>query len=387
MLDQKIAGAEPPRRPINLLPFGAGAALLLILFGVGSVVGGELGQLMAASLNALPFAILAVLAYLGAGRPNWAWIATALWALLMIGGTALAAIGFTLGALADGPLGEQTAAQLTQSDWLRVTLVVLGSLASTILGALLLLPPLRRALARVLPLDPGSFVHTVALATIVPLSLICAMPLLVLGAPPLLSMIDQLSESTGARGDTGQLLDLVYGLVWTVPATVLAVGYGVARSLPEALQRLGLVRPSWRQAGAAVLIALLLVGAVQLLGLGIEWLWTLLGWPVSDDAAFGELIGFAINPIGAVVIGVTAGLGEELAVRGVLQPRLGLILSNLFFTSLHAFQYNWDAMLIVFIVGAAFGLVRRRTNTSTSAIVHGVYNFTLIMLAALGLGL
>ncbi|MCX7861282.1 MAG: hypothetical protein N2385_14415 [Chloroflexus sp.] len=41
-----------------------------------------------------------------------------------------------------------------------------------------------------------------------------------------------------------------------------------------------------------------------------------------------------------MVIGVTAGLGEELGVRGVLQPRLGIWLSNLFFTSLHAFQYN-----------------------------------------------
>jgi len=81
------------------------------------------------------------------------------------------------------------------------------------------------------------------------------------------------------------------------------------------------------------------------------------------------------------VIGITAGLGEELAVRGALQPRLGILLSNLFFTSLHALQYNWDSLLVVFVVGLICGLVRKRTNTSTSAIVHGVYNFTLIMLS------
>jgi uncharacterized protein len=387
MIEHETIQTEPARRRVNLLPFGAGAALLLLLFGVGSAVGGELGQLMAASLNALPFAILAVLAYLGAGRPNWAWVATGLWLLLMIGGASAAAFGFTVAALVEGPLTEQSAAGFTQQDWLQVALVLLGSLASAIVGALLLLPPVRRALARVLPIDPDSFVHTVALVAIVPITLICTLPLLVLGEPPLLRMIDQLSEGMGGRGDTGQLLDLVYGLVWTVPATVLAVGYGIARTLPEALQRLGLVRPTWRQAGAAVLLALLLVGAVQLLGTGIEWLWTQLGWTVSDDAAFGELIGFAINPLGAVVIGVTAGLGEELAVRGVLQPRLGLILSNLFFTSLHAFQYNWDALLIVFVVGVVCGMVRAHTNTSTAAIVHGVYNFTLVMLAVAGLGM
>jgi membrane protease YdiL (CAAX protease family) len=385
MTDQNSLLGEP-RRKVNLLPFGAGAALLLILFAIGSVVGGELGQLMAASLNALPFAVLAVLAYLGASRPNWAWIVTGLWLLLMIGGASLAAVGLTLGALV-GDLTDPAAVQLTQSDWLRVALVALGCVGSAIVGALLLIPPVRRAIARIIPCNPGSFVHTIALVAVATLGLICAVPLLVLGTPPLLAMASQLSEASGARGETGQLLDLVYGLVWTVPATLLAVGYGIARGLPEALHRLGLVRPSWPQVVAAVLIALLMVGAVQLLGLGIEWLWTQLGWAVSDDAAFAELIGFAINPIGAVVIGVTAGLGEELAVRGVLQPRLGLVLSNLFFTSLHAFQYNWDALLIVFVVGVVCGLVRNRTNTTTAAIVHGVYNFTLIMLAVWGLGL
>lgn len=382
-----LLGEAPPRR-VNLLPFGAGAALLLLLFAAGSAIGGELGALMAASINALPFAVLAVLAYLGAGRPNWAWVAAPLWLLAMAGALGLTAVGLSIGALAGGPLDEQAAAQLTQSDWLRVALVFLGVVGSVIVGGLLALPPARRALARAIPIDPGSFVHTIALVAVVSLGLICTVPLLVLGAPPLLALVDQLPGAVGAeRGQTGQLLDLLYGLVWTVPATILAVGFGISRDLRGSLARLGLVRPTGRQAGAAVLIALLLVGGVQLIGLATEWLWGLLGWPVTDDAAFGELIGFAINPIGAVVIGVTAGLGEELAVRGVLQPRLGLLLSNLFFTSLHALQYGWDALLIVFVVGVACGLVRSRTNTSTAAIVHGVYNFTLVMLAAAGLGM
>jgi hypothetical protein len=117
MTDPSSAIGEPQRRQANLMPFGAGAALLLILFAIGNAVGGELGQIMAASLNALPFAVLAVLAYLGAGRPNWAWVATALWLLLMIGGLSLIAVGFGISALADGPLTAGQPAELTGDDW------------------------------------------------------------------------------------------------------------------------------------------------------------------------------------------------------------------------------------------------------------------------------
>jgi membrane protease YdiL (CAAX protease family) len=69
----------------------------------------------------------------------------------------------------------------------------------------------------------------------------------------------------------------------------------------------------------------------------------------------------------------------------VLQPRLGILLSNLFFTAMHALQYHWDALLLVFVIGMALGLIRRRTNTTTSAIVHGTYDFLLIMAAVLGI--
>ena len=386
MSEPGTLSSDPPKRHGRLLLFGGGAALFLLLFAAGSVIGGELGQLMTASLNALPFAVLAILAYLAAPRPNWAWVATALWLLLMVGGAGLAALGLSFAALADGPLTQGAAPQLAREDWLRMALIVLGMVASVIVGGLLALPPARRTLARFIPINPDSFVHAVALVTVVTVGLICVLPLLVLGAPPLLAIVDQLSGEALGRDDAGQIRDLLYGLVWTIPATILAVGYGISRDLPSALQRLGLVRPSLRQVGAAVLIALLLVGAVQLIGMGVAWLWGLLGWPVSDDEAFSQLIGFAINPLGAVVIGVTAGLGEELAVRGVLQPRLGLLLSNLFFMSLHALQYGWDALLIVFVVGMVCGVVRKRSNTSTAAIVHGVYNFTLIMLAVSGIG-
>lgn len=376
-----ITSETQPYRP-NWAPFGIGAALFVLLFVAGSALGGELGSLMAASLNALPFALLAILAYMGGPRPNWAWLATGAWLSLMIGFASLAALGLSIASLVEGGLGSPEAlGSLETAAWLQVGLIVLGMLLSVLLGALLLLPPLRRQVARVLPLDPNSFVHTTALIAVVTIGLICTMPLLILGEPPLLALVDQLSGEVSGRSDGGQLRDTLYGLVWTIPAAVLAVGFGITRDLRGSLLRLGLVRPTWRQVGAGIVIALVLVAAVNLLSGAMDWLWGALGWPTTDDEAFAELLAYAINPLGALVIGISAGLGEELGVRGVLQPRLGLLLSNLFFVSLHALQYNWDALLIVFLVGLACGIVRNRTNTSTAAIVHGVYNFTLIMLA------
>ncbi len=387
MSDQPTLLSDQPRRTASLLPFGVGAILFVILLSAGSLIGGEVGSFMSASINAVPFAILAILAYMGGDRPNWAWLATGVWLAVMIGAISLTTLSLGFAAVAPDLLrNPEGLSGLTPDAWLRIALMLVGVAVSVLLGALLLIPALRRAAARLIPLDPKSFVHTTALVTVVSIGLICSVPLLVLGAPPLLAIVDQLTAEALGRDQAGMLRDQVYGLVWVIPAAILAVGFGIRRNLGEALQRLGLVRPTLRQVAVGVVVALLLAGAVQLLGGAIQWLWTALGWPVTDSDAFEELLSFAINPIGAVVIGVVAGLGEELAVRGVLQPRMGLILSNLFFMSLHALQYNWDALLIVFVVGVVCGIVRQRSNTTTAAIVHGTYNFTLIMLAAAGIG-
>ncbi len=379
--------AEEQRRSVNLAPFGAGLGLFVLLFAVGSAIGGEPGQIMAASVNTLPFAVLAVLAYLGGERPNWARVATGLWLALMVGGVSLIALGLSANVLAGGPLTDAGSFPiLGLADLARLGLVVLGIMGSTAIGALFILPGARRLVARIVPIDPASFVHAVALIAVVTIGLIAIVPLVALGAPPFLTLVDDLAAHAGGRDPAGLLRDQVYSLIWTIPAAILAVGFGITRDLRGALARLGLTRPTPRQALIGLGLALLLAGAVQVIGTGIEWLWGLLGWPVTDEEAFDQLFAFAMNPAGAVVIGISAGLGEELAVRGVLQPRLGLWLSNLFFTSLHAFQYNWDALLIVFLVGVVCGVVRQRSSTSVAAIVHGGYNFTLIMLAALGVG-
>lgn len=360
---------------------GAGIAfafgLFLVVFSVGLSVGGEVGDMMLAGAEPLPFTILAVLAYLGVDR-GWARVATVMWLLLLLLGITLASLALSNDAIASG-------GQAGPASPIALGAVGAGSLLSLLLGLAGFSRGVRMALSRILPIDPDSFVHAVALVAVASLTLVSLVPLLVLGAPPLLASLTGteggLPEEAGANA--GLLRQDLYGLVWMIPAVVFAVGFGIRRDLREALVRLGLVRPTGGQVVAGLALGAATLVASQLLSIGVEALWTSMGWPLTDEAAFSELIAYTLSPVGAVVMGVTAGLGEELAVRGVLQPRLGLVTSNLFFTALHALQYNWDALVSVFLLGLLFGVVRQRANTSTSAIVHGSYDFLVTMVVIL----
>ena len=360
-------------------------ALFFVVIVAGFALGGTAGSFAEMGITFVPFALLATLAYLGRKSVPGK-ILTLGWLSILAFGMVL--VSFSMVSLAVMPLGD-LANLGTSSAGPQIDPAAMGTVAVTGLYSVLALlfsllgfiPWVRQQLSRVLPLDPDSFVHTIALVSVIALSLVSFVPLLVLGEPAILSenAMNVLGESMGEGTDA--LLTQTYTLIWIIPAAIIAVGYGLRRDFRATLVRLGLVWPTWGQVAVGIGAALLLVVAVNLSDPGMTWLWERMGWPQTDGDAFGELMAFAFSPLGAIVIGVTAGLGEELGVRGILQPRLGIFLSNLFFTSLHALQYNWDALLVVFILGTVFGLLRKRTNTTTSAIAHGVYNFTLVMMA------
>ena len=173
----------------------------------------------------------------------------------------------------------------------------------------------------------------------------------------------------------------MYQLVLTIPVCMLAVGFGMRRTLSDVIDRLGLAMPTVKQAVQAVGLAVLLVIVVTVVSLGVGHLWTVLDWSPTDREGVDQLMSHMISPLGALVVGVSAGLGEELLVRGVLQPRIGIVLSNLAFTAMHAGQYGWDLLIGLFVVGLGFGLIRKYKNTTMSAMVHGLYDVILIGLA------
>ncbi|MEL7084258.1 MAG: type II CAAX endopeptidase family protein [Cyanobacteria bacterium J06597_1] len=363
---------------------------MIAVFLAGFLLGGEGQSFAATAMESVPFAALAIMAYVGE-KQTWGKILCLLILFSTFILTILTLIGLGLGVVvgpnietvfSDPALLEPYNQQIQETTGK----LALGALMSIGLASSAFIPPIRRAIARIVPIDPRSFTHTVAFVLVTALTLLCFVPLIVLAVPAIASISSALSEqgqSLTQRSPDGLLRDELYGLLWLLPTAAIAVGYCLKRDFRQTLDRLGLHKPTWRQVGVGLGCAAGLVLAANVLSPGITWVWQQLGWPQTDEAAFLELASYFFTPLGALVIGISAGLGEELAFRGVLQPRLGLWLSNLFFTSVHAFQYNWDALILIFVVGAVCGIVRQRTNTTTCAIVHGVYNFLLIMLVVL----
>ena len=86
------------------------------------------------------------------------------------------------------------------------------------------------------------------------------------------------------------------------------------------------------------------------------------------------------NPVGAMTLGLSAGIGEELLLRGAIQPRFGLVLTSFFFALLHT-QYGLTFVLGgLFAIGMLLGILRNRYGTMAPIIAHAVFN-TLVVLA------
>lgn len=375
-----------PEFPESYRIAGGIVVALLLLIGIGVSIGGEVGRFIEAGIQYSVFIPLALLGILGL-HALWARIASYIYALWIHAGVMLFTVSLALMSRSDGPIDWQN------PQWLPGTSVLMGSLMLTLVMLLLLcsavlLRPVRNVLARWLPIDPDNLTHTLALWVILFMTASGFAQLAFLGGQPaLLTAISSdaiPSDELAERSAIGQKLDLVYGLLWIIPLVLISAGWPLTRRLGEALQRLGLVRPNWKQILFALLAAAALVVCIRLTSYGLSAIWQWFGWSETDADAFVQLLGTNFSPIGALLIGITAGLGEELAVRGLLQPRLGILLSNLAFTSFHVYQYGPDALIIVFLLGSVLGIIRARSNTTTAAIVHGTYNTLTILVPLLG---
>jgi len=205
-------------------------------------------------------------------------------------------------------------------------------------------------------------------ARIVTIALLMCVPLWVTFRAMLtLDMLDGMD--LGGAALWGSLLGL--GLL-----SLGGVGVFVTRTPAEALVRLGL-RPFatrdlwWIPLGVAGLAAL---------NTGVEWAqksWFPAQW--SFDQRVVGLMAGDLGRFETVLLGVSAGFGEELAMRGALQPRLGLVLTALLFAALHV-QYSWTGMLTIVLFGLGLGFVRLRSSTTTAIVIHAIYD----MIAAFG---
>ena len=255
---------------------------------------------------------------------------------------------------------------IEQGAQLRVLGLALA--VTAVLGFVLLLRPTRRFVARWLPLDPDSPVHSTALVFALYLA-IPSMSLLAGGEQWLLSGLGSLDL------DASMLLS---SQAVFVLASLAGVGLGARRNLRQSLTRLGLSLPSWPQ----LALAALLVAAFLLLDRIISVSWHAL-WPANYKLVMQSserLYAHFASPLGALLLGLSAGVGEEMFFRGALQPRFRIPLTALLFATGHV-QYSLSPAIVeIAIIGLVLGWLRQRTNTTTCVLVHSAYNFLNMVL-------
>jgi membrane protease YdiL (CAAX protease family) len=303
-----------------------------------------------------------------------------LYGLALIGGLAVQGVEMVLRTqpelLAEmGMAGDQNPfAQLAS-----IQLFSLGLWLPALIGIVLLLPPVRRLAARLIPIDAGSPVHALALSLI---SLVAANLLITLGVG-LGNLAAALEEAGPTDNGASTLISLWGQQIFTALLAIVGVGWLVRRDWGAAMERLGIVRPTGGQVLLGIVLALLLVPLVLLIEYAASWV------GISADADVERLSEQLLGPLfrspfGIFTVGVAAALGEETLLRGALQPRFGLLLTTLLFALLHSNYGISLSTVVVFLLGLVLGIVRLRANTTTAMIIHAVYNATLGLLVYLG---
>ena len=362
-----------------------GFFLLILYLSSANLLSGDAGEFVLAGGMVAPFVILALLAYAGEENRVLRTLAV-LWLLSLILFIFTINLMLTLAPVA--ALAEDDAAFEQHMNSIPETTVVYAFLLSFFSASVCLIGfshRFRVLLARVLPFDPDSFVHTIGLVCVLALIVMPLVPLLVTGNAPFLNPELQSVLGIGLEeaGSTSKLD--AFSLIWTVIGSFFLVGLFIRRDYHQTLERLGLVRPTARQVAIGIASGLVLVALFWFFDDTVALLFKTWGIPTTDDTMVNNLFMASFTPLAAVMASVSAGLGEELSIRGVIQPRFGILLSALVFMSLHAYQYAWDGLLSVLLIGICFGVLRNYTNTSTSAISHGVYDLTLFALIMAGI--
>ncbi|MCS7055705.1 MAG: CPBP family intramembrane metalloprotease, partial [Thermoflexales bacterium] len=180
-------------------------------------------------------------------------------------------------------------------------------------------------------------------------------------------------------GGVSYLDVLVFPLLTFVIAALLGVGLYTRRNQAETLARLGLARPTPRDLAIAAGVTIALIGMAAL---------TERAWQALDPdglrrvgglskALMGNFTGLA----GALAVGFAAAIGEETFFRGAYQPRMGILLTSLLFTSFHVQYGITPATLLVLAMSVILGLLRRHTSLTVCLLVHFFYNFSVVLLA------
>ena len=244
-----------------------------------------------------------------------------------------------------------------------------GLVVTAAAAAGFLIRPIRKDVSTIISIDPDNPVHTMAL--------ILATALLGVNVS-LLVFTDVLAAASAQPPLT--VLDLFEEQLPAFIAGVVGVGIFIRRDAAPGASRLGVVRPAWWHIVLALACTGVFVGIAQALGTLGEMLTPTVANHVetTTDHLFGQLVS---NPAGVVAIALIPAVCEEVLFRGAIQPRLGVIVTAMLFTSIHTqYALSFDT-LAIFVFALGLGLLRKYTNTTASFISHSTYN----LLTAIGI--
>ncbi|BCX04576.1 MAG: hypothetical protein KatS3mg053_2514 [Candidatus Roseilinea sp.] len=278
-------------------------------------------------------------------------------------------------------LQQYPSLEVSQLRGVRFDLAGLILMLAALLAMIALLPPVRRLAARVLPMQADSAVHTTALsltATTLGVNLFQMVAL----APLLFAVTatEQGVQQIQQMGGVSYLDVLVFPLLTLVIAALLGVGLYTRRDQPDTLARLGFAPLTLQQLGIAAGFTIALLG----MAIVTERAWQSLD-PESLKKVGGlskALMGNFTGLTGALAIGVAAAIGEETFFRGAYQPRMGIVLTSLLFTSFHTQYGITPATLLVLVMSVILGILRQRTSLTVCILVHFLYNFTTVLIAS-----
>jgi membrane protease YdiL (CAAX protease family) len=166
--------------------------------------------------------------------------------------------------------------------------------------------------------------------------------------------------------------------------------YALAFAALKALLLFRYERPFWQSLGwrpisYSAAVGALLAGPMLLILIGV--LGTALRTP-QIETPFDQFLGSrgTIAMFGVVVV-IFGPMAEEVAFRGFLMPLLmrslgtagGIVLTGVIFGSFHGpeYQWSWQHMLLISLVGCVFGWTRYKTqSTLASALMHSTFNLT-----------
>lgn len=222
--------------------------------------------------------------------------------------------------------------------------------------------------------DPTSIVHVTALILITGVIIGTFSSYVLLGGQS--GIADNL-ETAGISP-----IEPIFTAVVQIAAAFLGVGFAIRRDLSESLTRLGLRLPTREDLVNGGLAGLGMI----VLSFVFQLVWAALTPPdqFAQQTEAAEVLTRVLATIPlTLIVSVSAAIGEEILLRGALQPIFGIYLTSAVFALLHSQYFLSPSLILLFILSLILGRLREQHSTTAAIFAHFIYNLIPLLLIIL----